>query len=260
MVGAAVFFQVMLRLRPKESAAGNEEVSGARMHAKLMGLSVLGIAFNQAAFLRGLGGSTPFTVSVLGATIPVLTAALAVLFRKERASWRTGLGLVLSLSGVLWLTGLGAYAARSEGHVDRGAGLVALSTLSYSLYVVFSRDVVRSIGSRRLMAWAFLYAALLFAPLGMPALVRVLPLLTLRGIVLLAYIVAVPTVLAYGLNAWALARSSASTVTIYIYLQPLIAGLLARIQLGDGISSRAGLAAVLILAGLGVTTVRRRAR
>jgi drug/metabolite transporter (DMT)-like permease len=229
------------------------------MHAKLMGLSVLGIAFNQGAFLKGLGGSTPFTVSVLGATIPVSTAALAVLFRKERASWRTGLGLGLCLGGVLWLTGIGSYAARAEGHLDRGAALVALSTISYSLYVVFSRDVVLRIGSRRLMAWAFLYAAILFAPMGMPALLRTLPFLTLRGLALLAYIVAIPTVLAYGLNAWALARSNASTVTIYIYLQPLIAGLLAWAQLGDGISPRAGLSAVLILAGLGVTTLRLRA-
>ena len=251
MVGAAIFFQAAvfssrrLRERPRLSK---------RVHAKLAGLSVLGVALNQALFLAGLRESSPFVVSLLGATIPVLTAALAILFRKEAASWRTGGGLVLAFSGVLWLTGIG-----SAGHLDRGAMLVALNCLSYSAYVVFSRDSILAVGSMRFMAWVFTYGVLLFAPLGALAFVSELSELTPRGWLLLAYIVAIPTIVAYGLNAWALARSTASMVTIYIYLQPLVAALLARVQLGHAVSSRAGVAALLILGGVGVTTLKRRA-
>jgi drug/metabolite transporter (DMT)-like permease len=61
------------------------------------------------------------------------------------------------------------------------------------------------------------------------------------------------------MNAWALARSSATLVTIYIYLQPLIAGLLAWVQLGHTLSRNAGVAAVLILVGLGVVASRQPA-
>jgi drug/metabolite transporter (DMT)-like permease len=136
--------------------------------------------------------------------------------------------------------------------------LVALNCLSYAAYIVFSRDVVIAIGSARLMAWVFTYGALMYAPIGAPALLGQLPLVTLRGGLLLAYMVIVPTILAYGLNAWALARTTASVVTIYIYLQPLIAGLLAWLQLGYSVSSRAGLAGLLILAGVAVTTTRRQ--
>jgi drug/metabolite transporter (DMT)-like permease len=66
-----------------------------------------------------------------------------------------------------------------------------------------------------------------------------------------------PTIIAYGLNAWALARSTATTVTVYIYLQPLLAALLAWLQLGYAVSSRAGVAALLILGGVAVTTLKR---
>jgi drug/metabolite transporter (DMT)-like permease len=229
------------------------------MHAKLVGLAALGIALNQALFLAGLRVSTPFTVSILGATIPVLTAGLAVLFGKQRASWRTGVGVVLALSGVLWLTGVGSLAAHAAGGVDPGAAIVAVNSLCYAAYVVFSRDVVLELGSLRLMAWAFTYGALLFAPLGVASFVTCLPQLSARGWLLLAYIVVFPTIIAYWLNAWALARSNATVVTIYIYIQPLLAGLLARLQLGYAISSRAGLSALLILGGVAVTTIRRRA-
>src|SRR5262249_45431527 len=95
-------------------------------------------------------------------------------------------------------------------------------------------------------------------PLGARSFVEALPTITTRGWILLAYIVALPTIVAYGLNAWALARSTATMVTIYIYLQPLIAGVLARVQLGSSISSRAGVSALLILGGVAVTTLKRR--
>jgi drug/metabolite transporter (DMT)-like permease len=252
MIGGALFFQALSKIQPPELS----RLAG-RMHAKLIGLAILGVAANQALFLAGLRVTTPFTASLLGVTIPVFTAALAVLFRKEAASWPLGLGLVLALSGVLWLTGVGSLASQAPSF-DRGAAIVALNSLCYAAYVVFSRDVVREIGSRRLMMWAFTYAALLFAPLGLPALVAAAPLLTARGVLLLAYIVLVPTILAYWLNAWALARSSATMVTIYIYTQPLIAGVWARLQLGDGISSRAGGAALLILGGVALSSARYR--
>jgi drug/metabolite transporter (DMT)-like permease len=251
MVGGALFFQAVVF--SSRSLRALPRLSG-KTHAKLAGLAALGVALNQALFLAGLRESTPFVVSLLGATIPVLTAALAILFRKEKPSWRTGAGLVLALSGVLWLTGVGAV-----GQSDRGAVLVALNCLSYSAYVVFSRDVVREIGSVRLMAWVFTYGALLFAPLGARAFVEELPAITTRGWLLLAYIVAIPTIVAYGLNAWALGRSTATMVTIYIYLQPVIAGVLARLQLGTSVSERAGFSALLILGGVAVTTLKRRA-
>ena len=251
MVGAAVFFQAAV-FSFRRGANAPPQLSWS-VHAKLAGLAVLGVTLNQALFLAGLRESTPFVVSLLGATIPVLAAALAILFRKEAASWRTGAGLFLAFSGVLWLIGVGAGA-----HVDHGAVLVALNCLSYAAYVVFSRDVVLRVGSMRFMAWVFTYGVVLFAPLGARPLLAQIPLLEPRGWLLLGYIVAVPTIVAYGLNAWALARTTATTVTIYIYLQPLIAALLARLQLGHPISSRAGTASLLILGGVAVTTLRRR--
>jgi drug/metabolite transporter (DMT)-like permease len=250
MVGAALFFQGWAKLGPR--ARTTPTPLTVRTHAHLAGLAALGVAVNQALFLAGLRTSTPFVVSILGATIPVLTAALAILFRKEAPSWRTGAGLVLALSGVLWLTGLGSASS------DRGAVLVALNSLSYAAYVVLAREVVRELGAMRFMAWVFTYGALLFAPVGATALVAEIPVLQPRGWLLVGYIVAVPTIVAYGLNAWALGRSTATMVTIYIYLQPLIAAALARVQLGHSISSRAGLASLLILLGVAVTTLRLR--
>lgn len=244
MLGGALFFQAIVSARGAQGSA----ISRAD-HARLAGLSILGIALNQTLFLMGLRWTTPFSVSLLGATIPVFAAGLALLFGKETFSWRTIAGIAVALTGVVSLVG--------NGSLDRGALLVALNCLSYAAYVVLSRDVVLRVGALRTVAWLFTYGAILFAPLGVRPMLAQLPALTPRGWAFTAYILAVPTIVAYLLNAWALGRSSATLVTIYIYLQPLLAALLAWVQLGHGISRRAWLAAVLILAGLGIVASRQ---
>jgi drug/metabolite transporter (DMT)-like permease len=247
MLGGALFFQALVR------AYGTQGVAISRAdHARLVGLSILGISLNQTLYLMGLRWTTPFSGSLLGATIPIFAAALAVLFGKEERSWRTAAGLALALMGVVSLIG--------NGSLDRGAILVAFNSLSYAAYVVLSRDVVLRVGALRAIAWLFTYAAIMFLPLGLRPLLVQLPALTPRGWSYATYILAVPTIIAYLLNAWALGRSSATLVTVYIYLQPLLAALLAWAQLGHGISPRALLAAVLILAGLGVVGSRQPAK
>jgi drug/metabolite transporter (DMT)-like permease len=244
MLGGALFFQAIVRAR----AAQGAPISRAD-HLRLAGLSIIGIALNQTLFLMGLRWTSPFSTSLLGATIPVFAAGLAVLFGKETLRLRTVVGLALAMAGVLSLIGIGS--------IDRGAILVALNSLSYAAYVVLSRDVVVRVGALRAVAWVFTYAAIIFAPFGMRAMITQLPVLTGRGWMFALYILAVPTIVAYLLNAWALGRSSATMVTVYIYLQPLLAALLAWAQLGQGITKRAWLASALILLGLRVVASRQ---
>jgi drug/metabolite transporter (DMT)-like permease len=258
MLGGALFFQAIVRARGAQRRVNHttrahenrSEVAITRAdHLRLAGLSIIGIALNQTLFLMGLRWTSPFSTSLLGATIPVFAAGLAVLFGKETLRLRTVVGLVLAMAGVLSLIGIGS--------IDRGAILVALNSLSYAAYVVLSRDVVVRVGALRAVAWIFTYAAIIFAPFGMRAMITQLPILTGRGWMFALYILAVPTIVAYLLNAWALGRSSATMVTVYIYLQPLLAALLAWAQLGQGITKRAWLAAVLILIGLRVVASRQ---
>ena len=76
----------------------------------------------------------------------------------------------------------------------------------------------------------------------------------------LLYTVLVPTVGAYYLNAWALARVTPSTVAVYIYLQPLIAFGLAPLVLGESWNRRTVVACVLIFSGVAIVTMRGRSQ
>jgi drug/metabolite transporter (DMT)-like permease len=247
MVGATLFFQVLTRVGTRGGAIARS--LPAREHLRIAGLSVLGIVLNQTLYLVGLRITTAFAAALLAATIPVFTAGLAVLFRVEKASVRTGLGLALALAGVLWLTGV--------GRVDVGAIVIALNCLSYSLYIVFSKRVVERVGALTLVTWLFTWGAVMLAPLGMVQLVRGAATYDARAWGLVAFVVVVPTIVAYLANAWALGRSSPTLVTAYIYLQPVLAALLQWVQLGEPVEARALVAAGFILVGVGIVASRR---
>jgi drug/metabolite transporter (DMT)-like permease len=242
MAGAAIFFVLFTRLR------GVLVKTTVREKLVLAGLSVLGISLNQTLFLVGLKQTSPTAAALLSVTIPVFTAAMAVAARIERVSAPLVSGLALAVVGVLWLTGVRA--------TDRGAAIVTLNSLSYSAYIVLSRRIIQKLGALTVVTWIFVFGALTFAPLGVPVLAHDAAHWTGRSLAFVAYIVAAPTIIAYSCNAWALGRSSPTLVTAYVNLQPILAGLLAWVQLGQPLTSRVLVAAAFILAGVALVVTR----
>jgi drug/metabolite transporter (DMT)-like permease len=246
MLGAALFFQAFTR------ATGLLRATSARDRAALAGLSVLGIVLNQTLFLLGLRFTQPTTASLLGVTIPVISAALAVGIGQERMSARLGAGLALAVGGVLALTGVHS--------VDVGALLVLGNSVSYAAYIVFSRGIIQRLGALTVITWLFTWGAILFAAFGAADVARGAPSWTARGWGFVAFIVVVPTIVAYLCNAWALGRSTATLVTVYIYLQPVLTAVLAWVQRGDPVTARHALAAGLIVLGVTIVATRRDAQ
>jgi drug/metabolite transporter (DMT)-like permease len=109
------------------------------------------------------------------------------------------------------------------------------------------------------ITWIFIFGSIATLPIGGYALSNA-PLAQVGAWVWLVvlYIILVPTVGCYYLNAWALARVEPSTVAIYIYLQPLIAFALAPLILNEKWNSRTWLASALIFSGVLVVTWRTR--
>ncbi len=236
MTGAAIFFVAFTRAR------GTLTPTTRRDKLIIAGLSVLGITLNQTLFLIGLRQTSSTAAALLSVTIPVFTAAIAAAMRIEKITTVLAAGLALAVVGVVCLTGV--------RNIDRGAAIVTLNSLSYSSYIVLSRKVIQRVGALTLVTWLFVLGAISFAPIGVPALVANVPHWTARSAAFVAYIVLMPTIVAYSCNAWALGRSSPSLVTIYVSVQPIIAALIGWVQLGTPLTMRLVVAAAFIVAGV----------
>ncbi len=225
----------------------------------LVASSLLGVVLNQWLFVKGLSLTTVINATLLGTTIPIFTLLVSIALRKDRASLRRILGILLSAGGVVYLIGPGSTEFSSTTRL--GDLLIVTNSICYGTYIAISKDLMSRYSALTVITWIFVVGSIATVPIGANS-VSHLRLAEVSGTVWLAvaYIVMVPTVGAYYLNAWALGRVPPSTVAVYIYLQPLIAFALAPLLLGERLNWRTIVASVLIFSGVLVVTRRGRSR
>jgi drug/metabolite transporter (DMT)-like permease len=250
VVAAALLLEVLRRTYVREEIRPADR-------GRLLLYALLGVSFNQVLFIFGLFLTTAINTTILTATIPVFTLAAAVLLGRERMTGRAAFGMALAGAGALALLNAQRFDWGSASF--RGDLLLLANSTSYSLYLVLSRPILAHYRVVTFTAAVFRYGAILIVLLALPDLsrfepARVPPLAwgCLAGVIVLC------TVIPYLLNSWALARTHASRVAFYVFLQPLISTVLAILVLGEFLSAKTVLAAMLIFAGLAITVVQGR--
>jgi len=215
--------------------------------------SLLGVVLNQMLFINGLSLTTATNTSLLAVLIPIFALLVSVVLKFDRLSARKIFGVILAAAGVIYLVDPTKASFSSE--TTRGDLFIIVNCFFYATYIAVSKQLIQHYGALKSMAWLFLFGSIVTVPLGA---------YSMRGVNLgsvpgwtwfaIAMIVIFPTILAYYLNAWALARVSPGVVAIYIYLQPLIGFISAVIFLNEHFTLRVVLAAILIFAGLFLVT------
>lgn len=253
VVGATLAFLLIRR------ATGHVAIKSKSDYARLALYSLLGVVLNQFLFVKGLELSTVINAALLGTTIPIFTLLVSVILGYERGSWRVVVGLILAACGVIYL--INPAQANFSRETNIGNLILLLNSMSYGAYIAISQDMIKRYGALTVITWIFIFGSLITLPVGGYHLSK-LSLASIPPGVWLAilYIILIPTVAAYYLNAWALGRVAPSVVAIYIYLQPLIAFAVAPLILAERLSSRTWLAAGLIFAGVATVTLRSRSR
>lgn len=251
VLGGAVVLLALARAR------GRLTILDRRDFAKIGVYALLGVAINQLLFIEGLSRTTAINAQVIATTIPAFTLGFGVLLGIDRLSRMRVAGILLAACGAIFLVGPDRIEFTPETTI--GNAMIAVNAIAYSLYLVLAKPMLAKYDSISVMAWVFLFGAIGVLPFGAVSLARSGALITMppsawAGI---AFIILVPTVGSYLLNAWALKRSAPSVVATYVYLQPLLTGLLAVLMQGEPIDPRAIPSAALIFVGVALTTRRQ---
>jgi drug/metabolite transporter (DMT)-like permease len=214
--------------------------------------ALFGVVLNQALFLEGLSRTTVGHSSLICAQIPLFALLAAVVLRQERLTPRKAGSFAAGLAGVLILLEADRFELRGEYVV--GDLLTLANALSYGLYIALSRRVMARNDPLAATTVVFACGLVGMAIYGGPTLARGGPaeLAGLTGIALpaLAFVVLGGTVATYFLNLWALKRTHASHVALYVFLQPLVAATLGILVLADPLTLRYALAGALVFLAL----------
>ena len=246
--GAALVFFVLHRVMIREG------IRERRDYLLLALFSVLGVSLNQLLYLEGLDRTTATTAQMFIVAGPAITLAVGVLRGSEQSTPLKWFGIVLAAAGALTLV------AAVPGGSRVGNLMILVNVVIYSTYLVLTRGIVQRYHPLTVITWIFLFGALALIPVGAAPLARDLPALSSAGWLALVWIIALPTVAAYYLNVWAMLHVQSSTVSAFVYLQPILTALMAAAVLGERPSARIIPSALLIAAGVGVAIHEQRIR
>ncbi|MEM8713169.1 MAG: DMT family transporter, partial [Planctomycetota bacterium] len=215
--------------------------------------AVLGIVLNQGLFLVGLQRSTPMNAGLVICLIPVFAYTVAVVGRREAFHPRRALGVVIALLGSVPL--FVARGADLDASYAIGNLLMAGNALCYAFYLVYSKRLLQKMPALVLVAWIYALS-LPWLPLFMAGQTLAPATASTGAWWSLAYVVVFPTIVAYALNSYALARVEASTTAFFVFSQPVITALAAWALLDEVPTPALGVAAAGLFLGMALVVGR----
>lgn len=225
----------------------------------LMGL--IGVALYYLAFNASMVYVSASQGALVQASIPAMTALVAVLWLRERASPMRWLGIALSVGGVLIVfSGSGSDSGQSS---LLGSFLMFAAVVCWGLYTALAK---RAAGFDSLVITTAVTGtgALLLLPLAGYEVVTAnlagggLPPLPLFGWVELLYLGIIASGMAYLLYNASLRHLDASEVGVYTNLIPIVGVLTGVIVLGEPLSARAILGGLVVMLGVWITSRSER--
>lgn len=210
-----------------------------------------GIAGNQLLFFEGLNLTSPINASVIMTSNPVLVFAMSALLLKEPLKkWRL-FGVILGGIGAIYLIMGRGEVSLIDSNRSMGNLLVFLNAASYAVYLVLVKPLMKKYDALLVIKWVFLAGFCFVIPAGIGQFASVEWTLWTPAIIWqAAFVVVCTTFVAYLFNIYALKTLSSTTVSTYIYLQPLLTTTIALLAGKDQLSTQTVVAALLIFVGV----------
>jgi drug/metabolite transporter (DMT)-like permease len=250
VTGAAILFWLFSFFAPKEKIDRKDFVI-------FFFASVFGIALNMLTFFKGLEYTTPIHASVIMVVVPIIVLMLSAIFLKEKIIPTKIMGIILGLSGAIVLSVYGKSALASD-NIPLGNLLVFINAVSYSIYIIIIKKLSAKYHPFTFIKWLFLFGTIMVLPFGLSELEAVnWTIFTPYVIFETLFVIIGATFATYLLNPLALRQLKASTVSTFLYIQPVIAGVFAIIMGSDSLNFIKIVAALLIFAGVYLVSMNK---
>jgi drug/metabolite transporter (DMT)-like permease len=217
-----------------------------------------GAAFNMLMFFKGLNLTNPINASLILLLTPILVLIISAIFLKERITGIKVIGIFLGIIGAAFLVINGrSFSLSSDGFV--GDLLVSLNSTSYAIYLVLVKNLMRKYTTLTVLKWVFGFGLIFVFPFTIADFLNAnwsdIPISIWFAI---AFILIAVTILTYLFNGYALQYVNAAIVSIYIYLQPLFASIIALSFGKDSLNLTKIIAYILIFSGVLMVSQTRK--
>jgi len=233
-----------------------EKLRGKDLVIMLLG-GLIGYLGTQFLFSQSLKYTSPVVFALLVALTPVVVLLLSAIFLKEVIPMRKIVGIAVSVSGAALIILLGGSTGTTGTNNLLGLFFALLCVLAYSVYLILTRTISIKYAPVTVAKWMFLISAVISMPFGISEFgsQKIYTAdTTAPAISLLAFALLFSSVLAFFLMPYALKRLEASTVSIFMNWQPIVASILAIVVGQDTLTWDKPLAVVMVLTGVYLVT------
>ncbi|AUC74498.1 DMT family transporter [Olleya sp. Bg11-27] len=245
--GATLLFWLFSFLGPKEKIEKKDFLT-------LLYAAFFGVATNMLLFFKGLELTTPIHASVIMIITPIIVLLLSSFYLQEKITRLKIVGVIFGFTGAAILTIYGKSASPGD-NVFLGNLMILFNAISYSIYIIIIKKLTYRYHPFTFIRWLFLIGFFMVLPFGFNDILAInLSSFTPYIWFSVLFVIVGATFGTYLLNPLALRHLKASTVTVFIYLQPLIAGIYAVIAGSDAVTAVKLTASSLIFFGVYLVT------
>jgi drug/metabolite transporter (DMT)-like permease len=219
-----------------------------------------GIAFNQSLFMAGLNLTSPVDTSIIATAGPIYVMLLAALILKEPITKQKVFGVMLGVAGGVLVILSSTHSGDRNSSLN-GDMLIVTSNLLYSIYMVISRPLSQRYSAVSIMKWMFLFSTLMLTPFMYRDVLDASAFhhaaIKWEEIFRIVFVLVGGTFVPYLLIPMSLKRLRPTTVSMYSYIQPIVASMLA-VMVGQGNFTVEKLfAALLVFTGVYLVTMSK---
>ena len=218
----------------------------------LFPLGILGIGAFYWLYFFTVRESTVGTAAILLYSSPAFVALLAWIFLKETLGLLRLLALTLTFGGIFLVVGGYDPGTLEVSPLVLTAGL--LSGLTYGLYSIFGKPMAGHLEPAVILSYALGFGSLLLVLAALPTFYTLVGLSS-RSYALLFMLAVVHTALAFGLYTVGLKRLDAGQAAIVATVEPVVAGAIGVVLLGEKLTALKVIGALLVLAGAALAQV-----
>lgn len=219
----------------------------------LVPLGLVGIGAFYLLYFFTVRESTVGTAAILLYSSPAFVALLAWIFLKETLGPLRLLALALTFGGIFLVVGGYEPGALEVGLPVLATGL--LSGLTYGLYSIFGKPLAGHLEPAIILSYALGFGSVLLVLAALPTF-HTLVGLSSSSYALLVMLAVVHTALAFGLYTVGLKRLDAGQAAIVATVEPVVAGAIGVVLLGEELTALKVIGALLVLAGAALAQVR----
>ena len=219
--------------------------------------ALCGVGINQGLFIVGLNRSSPVDASIIATAVPIFVLLLAAVILKEPITRKKSFGVFMGVSGGLLLVFSSTHAIDSISSLD-GDMMMIVSGLMYAIYLVLSKPLSLRYSSVTMMKWMFLFSTLITLPFAIesiwntPAFHK--EVFDGQELGAIFFVLFGATFIPYLLIPLALKRIRPTTVSMYNYIQPIVASFIAVFIGQDSFSVTKLVSAALVFSGVYLVT------